>query len=592
MSLPLVSCVVPVFNGEATLAETLQSILQQTYPHLEILVVDDGSTDGTSSILESFAGKIKRMSQPHAGPAAARNLAIRAAQGDLIAFLDADDLWHADKIRWQTEYLLEHPELQVSFTHVKNFWSPEAAEEKKRFESQNLVKLIHPFHLPSFMGRRSVFEIVGLFREDLIIGEDSEWFTRMKTAGIKYDVLPKELVLRRLHAKNLTRDLAVATREEIQQRALEALKRSRMTERDAKSDAAVIARENAGAKADLFFEEVHSAFIFAEKSRPDSLKKYYSIAGYTVELRFAGSRLADLMSPALSHLETAPVLNPGLSIGVCDFSRGDVRMPPIPWTERDLNERMEVPGYDSDEHIRASYYKKLEMLSLFHAGRNFAYFLVNDAAAVSQPDRGAPLVKIFRWWLRRQKLQLVHGGAVGVKGFGVLLAGQGGAGKSTTALACAAAGFSYVSDDYCLLSTEAPYQAHSLYCTGKLHTAALDRIPRLKALASSDEADPVSGKTLFYLNRLLPNTIAKELQLRAVFVPVISSQTESTLVKASPIVALKALAPSTLFQLPGSQNYDFYDLAKLTEQLPCYVLRLGTSTEGVVRAISDYLASL
>ncbi len=592
MSLPLVSCIVPVFNGEATLAETLQSILQQTYSHLEILVVDDGSTDGTSSVLESFTGKIKRMSQPHAGPAAARNLAVRAAQGDLIAFLDADDLWHADKIRGQVEYLLDHPELQVSFTHVKNFWSPEAAEEKKRFENQNLVKLIHPFHLPSFMGKRNVFEIVGLFREDLIIGEDSDWFTRMKAAGIRYDVLPKEFVLRRLHAKNLTRDMAVVTREEIQQRTLEALRRRRMAEKDAITDVPAKAGKKEGAQADRFFEEAGSVFTLAEKSRPDSLKKYYSIAGHAVELRFAGARLADLMAPALSHLETAPDQNPGLSVGLCDFSRDDARMPTIPWTEKDLNERMEVPGYDNDEHIRASYYQKLEMLSLFHAGRNLGYFLVNDAAAVSQPERGAPLVKIFRWWMRRQGLQLVHGGAVGMMGSGILLAGQGGAGKSTTALACAAAGFSYASDDYCLLSTEAPCRAHSLYCTGKMHTAALERIPRLKALASSDEADPVSGKTLFYLNRLLPNAIAKELQLRAVFVPVISSQTESTLVKASPIVALKALAPSTLFQLPGSQNCDFYDLAKLAEQLPCYVLRLGTSTEGVVRVISDYLTSL
>lgn len=591
MDLPLVSCIVPVFNGETTVAETLQSLFSQTYPRLEIIVVDDGSADSTLSVLKPFAGRVKVLQRPHAGPSAARNAGIAEASGAILSFLDADDLWHPDKIRSQVEHFREKPELQASFVLVKNFWSPEASAEKERFEKQGLVKLVHPFCLSSFAAKREVFEKLGLFREDLVIGEDSEWFTRMKNAGIPYEILPVHLLSRRLHARNLTRDLSFVTREEIQQRALEAVQRSRAAKPEKNAETAGLSPEETRKAAERFFEESRQAFERAEKSRPDSVRKYYSAAGFSFEVRFAGAAAAAQMASALEHLETPPVPNPALSIGLCFFRPGETGMPAVPWPEPEFNAKMEIPGYDDDEHVRATYYARPETLHIFHGGRNQGYFFMNGVDAVPLPDRGAPVARIFRWWLRRRKIQLVHGAVVGLRGSGVLLAGQGGVGKSTTALACLAEGFSYVSDDYCLLSSEEPYRAYSLYCTGKMRTEDLGRVPRLKALEASGEADPRSGKTFFFLNRLFPKEVTLEIPVRAVLVPVISAQSESELVKASPIVALKALAPSTLFQLPGSRQHDFYDLARVVEKLPCYVLRLGSSMPGVTRVIADYLSS-
>src|SRR5712692_4526575 len=98
MKSALISCIVPVFNGERYLGETLDSILAQTYRPLEIIVVDDGSTDGTPAVANGYSEFIRYLWQANAGEAAARDQGLKVAQGELMAFLDADDLWHPKKL--------------------------------------------------------------------------------------------------------------------------------------------------------------------------------------------------------------------------------------------------------------------------------------------------------------------------------------------------------------------------------------------------------------------------------------------------------------------------------------------------------------
>src|SRR5688572_20501170 len=95
---PTISCIVPVYNGERYIREALDSILGQTYPNLEVVVVDDGSTDATAAAVASYGNRVSYLWQPNAGPVAARNLGLGAATGDYVAFLDADDLWHLEKL--------------------------------------------------------------------------------------------------------------------------------------------------------------------------------------------------------------------------------------------------------------------------------------------------------------------------------------------------------------------------------------------------------------------------------------------------------------------------------------------------------------
>jgi hypothetical protein len=119
MSHPLVAVIVPAYNSEATLDETLRSVRSQTHRALEVLVVDDGSTDGTAAVAERHVGedhRVRLIRQPNGGVAKARNRAIAEAKADLIAPVDADDLWHPEKIERQLAALDSHPNVGLVYT--------------------------------------------------------------------------------------------------------------------------------------------------------------------------------------------------------------------------------------------------------------------------------------------------------------------------------------------------------------------------------------------------------------------------------------------------------------------------------------------
>jgi glycosyltransferase involved in cell wall biosynthesis len=114
LSNALVSVIMPVYNREAWVARSVESVLAQTHRHVELLAVDDGSTDGTLGVLESFGTRIRLFKQSHAGAEAARNLGLERARGSLIAFIDSDDVWHADRLSRQLP-LFDRPEVGLVF---------------------------------------------------------------------------------------------------------------------------------------------------------------------------------------------------------------------------------------------------------------------------------------------------------------------------------------------------------------------------------------------------------------------------------------------------------------------------------------------
>src|SRR5262245_16865951 len=123
-----ISVIIPVYNGERYLAEALVSVLAQTHPPTEIIVVDDGSTDTTAQIAQRYAPRIHYHFRPRgavSGAAAARNHGAYLAQGDYLAFLDADDVWLPDKLRLQMAAFAHDPALDQVFGHVQQFISPE-----------------------------------------------------------------------------------------------------------------------------------------------------------------------------------------------------------------------------------------------------------------------------------------------------------------------------------------------------------------------------------------------------------------------------------------------------------------------------------
>jgi len=204
MKSPLVSCIVPVFNGEKYLGEALDSILKQTYRPLEIIVADDGSTDGTGAVVASYGDQVRYNRQEHAGAPVARNLGLSIARGEFVAFLDSDDLWHPEKLQRQMARFEARPGLDLCVTHLQNFWIPDLEHEKARFQNHRLAAALPGYVTPTLLARRSAFDEVGLFNEILRVGDSKDWFLRARERGLATEMLTDILVYRRMHESNMS----------------------------------------------------------------------------------------------------------------------------------------------------------------------------------------------------------------------------------------------------------------------------------------------------------------------------------------------------------------------------------------------------
>jgi glycosyltransferase involved in cell wall biosynthesis len=214
MTSPLISCIVPVFNGACYLRETLDSILQQTYRPLETIVVDDGSTDGTAALVAGYGQQVTYLWQPNAGPASARNLGLGAARGEFIAFLDADDLWHPEKLARQMARFHAGSELDLCVTHIQNFCSPELDDAVVKRRNPRLLQPLPGYTWVTLLARRTLFETIGPLNPALQHADKTEWLLRAAEHGAVLELLPDVLVYRRLHRRNVSHRTASASRDE------------------------------------------------------------------------------------------------------------------------------------------------------------------------------------------------------------------------------------------------------------------------------------------------------------------------------------------------------------------------------------------
>jgi len=201
---PFVTAVVAAYNGEKYIGWALRSILSQTYRPLEVIVVDDGSTDGTSDIVRKFSD-VRYVYQQNNGPASARNLALSMTSGELVTFLDQDDEWTEDKLDKQVPYMLAHPDIDYSFAWQRVTIAEEIKDQVPE-PLKDYLRKNGPLQiglLPgTLMVRRRLFGQVGLFNESYLNTSDADWFFRCKDAGARMAVLPDVLLLKRFHADN------------------------------------------------------------------------------------------------------------------------------------------------------------------------------------------------------------------------------------------------------------------------------------------------------------------------------------------------------------------------------------------------------
>ena len=197
----LVSVIITVYNCARYLAEAIESVMGQVYKPVELIVIDDGSEDGSGEVAQRYLPSLRYFSHSHTGMGAARNHGVELAQGAFLAFLDADDLFPVDRLERQMAVFTRDPMIEAVFGHVREFLSPDLDEVfGKRLRSP--VKRI-PGRLPGAMLiEREAFLRVGLFNTTLKVGIGLDWSARASEQKVRNVILPEIVLERRLHSDN------------------------------------------------------------------------------------------------------------------------------------------------------------------------------------------------------------------------------------------------------------------------------------------------------------------------------------------------------------------------------------------------------
>jgi glycosyltransferase involved in cell wall biosynthesis len=217
-----ISVVIPAYQAEGYIGEAIESIFAQTLSPAEVIVVDDGSTDSTADVASGFDG-VTLLRQPNRGPSAARNAGYEISTGDLLAFHDADDLMEPRKLELQAAYLESHADCGcvVGRQRVRI----EGASEMPFWARGKILRLNNALgeqtappngegsaHTMTMVVRREAFLAVGPFEEEMRMAEDIDWIFRALELGIGVDVLDDIVLVRRIHADNMTHDEEEAAR--------------------------------------------------------------------------------------------------------------------------------------------------------------------------------------------------------------------------------------------------------------------------------------------------------------------------------------------------------------------------------------------
>jgi glycosyltransferase involved in cell wall biosynthesis len=198
---PTITAAIPVRDGEAYLAEAIESVLAQSRPCDQVIVVDNGSTDRSAEIARAYAPAVELVSEPREGIGAARNAALRATSGSHIAFLDADDLWKPAKTAVQLAALEAQPELQIVFGHVRQFLSPNFGPDDAA--ALNVPSAPQPgLYIGAMLATRTAVKAIGPWPEDVKVSDGLSFILRMRELGIDNVMLDDTVTLRRIHGAN------------------------------------------------------------------------------------------------------------------------------------------------------------------------------------------------------------------------------------------------------------------------------------------------------------------------------------------------------------------------------------------------------
>jgi len=420
--LPKVSCIIPVHNGAAFISQAIESVLCQHGAELQLLVIDDGSTDGSGDIAATFPG-VTVHSRPRGGVAAARNDGLNLATGEFIAFLDADDLWLPGKLAAQLGTIGDADYAITNVRHVKTGVDGRLPPDNGKADGEEKLGLL----MQCILSRRTAFDRVGQFDTRTTTRADQDWFLRAEEAGLKRVTVDEVLTIRRIHGGNHSLLNSKHVHADFLAIAKRALDRKRQAGQ-AITDTPVPAFEQAAARAPV--EELHLV-----------------IGPLSILVRVAGPQLAERLFAPMRHIAVEASDTADLTICAWSTAETGIAAPVgVAWTYDEPLEWVRPSG-----GLIVSCLPSAGELQRISIARPFQWSLVSALVAAGLPA--------------------LHGALVAPPGSsaGLLLVGPNGSGKSTTCLSALRAGFRLVGEDVIVVErTSSGAVGHSLYCSCNL----------------------------------------------------------------------------------------------------------------------------
>lgn len=340
---------------------------------------------------------------------------------------------------------------------------------------------------------------------------------------------------------------------------------------------------------EAYFKKMASRYR-QKTEKHSSAKKAIQVGTFHIQMEFASDSLLPVFYNAFSHL-SAPLSSENTTSLTLYFWEEEATQsfPDIPWDLHDRHHLGFIQSYSNDRFFTL-HQPGSEAIYMLDTHKNEGYYWVPSKHEIPYWESDFPLRMIFHWWLKDSSYQPVHAGAVGTEKGGVLLVGKGGSGKSTSTLSCVNSSLKVAGDDYVLLDCK-NQDVYSLFSLTKANHNSIGLLPNLD-INISDLKEPIDDKYRILLYPKYKDSLIKKMPVLATLLPMVTDAKTTTIVPCSSSEAMLALAPTTLFQLPGLRERAFEKMSGFVRATKSYKLLLGKDSEVLPDILNEFIQSL
>jgi hypothetical protein len=342
----------------------------------------------------------------------------------------------------------------------------------------------------------------------------------------------------------------------------------------------------------FYISAFEQASISFENSNKTIIKDIV-LAGLSIRLKFAGDALVPLLMPAISHLLVKDSIKakPDYEIDIWDSESTNCEFPRSPCSKDDISWRGEIKNLISSR-FETAYFAHARMLTLLDHESSKGVVCFASSKNIPSFELTCPFRGVFSWILRRNNTTLLHAGAVGTNNGTVLIGGNSGAGKSSTAFRCLMGGLNYLGDDICALSSNDGIPLiHSVYSSGKTLTKDLSNFPEFfQSIYGNKESS--YEKEIFFFNEYFSQNLQLSGELKAVIIPFQNTSLELGFKKMSFAKALSVISSSTKSLLPDAGNESFKIVSSVLHRVPCFQFNLGNDPQKIASSVAEFIIQL